>query len=70
MGRADVGRGELTVGDGVAGVVTVGEGEGEGEGDEVATMAATARPPVARMPVAASPARATLVPDLANGRAR
>jgi hypothetical protein len=64
VGRVDVGCGEPAVGDGVAGVVTVADG------DECATMAATARPPVARMPVAASPASATLVPDLANGRAR
>jgi hypothetical protein len=39
-------------------------------GDECATMAATARPTVVRMLAAASPAGATLVPDLANGRAR
>ncbi len=44
VGWADVGCGELTVGDGVAGVVTVGDGAG------FATIAATARPPVVRMP--------------------
>jgi acetoin utilization deacetylase AcuC-like enzyme len=38
--------------------------------DGFATMAATARPPVVRMPPAASPARVILVQDFANGRAR